>query len=45
MLQAMLLTENFWNGNGREGKQKWRKGMGRSEQNPVGRIAAEKRKR
>lgn len=42
MLQAMLLTENFWNGNGGEGKQKWRKDMGRNEQKPGERIAAEK---
>lgn len=42
LLQAMLLTENFWNGNGGEGKQKWRKDMGRNEQKPGERIAAEK---
>lgn len=42
LLQAMLLTENFWNGNGGEGKQKRREHMGRNKQNPGGRIAAEK---
>lgn len=42
LLQAMLLTENFWNGNGGEGKQKWRKDVGRSERKAGGRIAAEK---
>lgn len=41
-LQAMLLTVNFWNGNEGEGKQKWRKDMGRNEQKPGGRIEAEK---
>lgn len=34
LLQAMFLTENFWNGNGGEGKQKRRKDMGRNKQKP-----------
>lgn len=44
LLQAMLLTENFWNGNGGQGKQKQRRDMGRNEQKTVGVFFQQKKK-